>query len=70
MIAIGITEIFLSQIPNFHKLSWLSIVAAIMSFSYAGIGMGLSFVKAVSGTLTNSTNISLNSILLKRDERV
>ncbi|KAJ0090286.1 hypothetical protein Patl1_12960 [Pistacia atlantica] len=49
MIAIGIVEILLSQIPNFHKLSWLSTVAAIMSFSYSGIGMGLAFVKIVSG---------------------
>ncbi|KAK4853711.1 hypothetical protein QYF36_013442 [Acer negundo] len=49
MIAIGITEIFLSQIRNFHKLSWLSIIAAVMSFSYAGIGIGLSFAKVVSG---------------------
>ena len=32
MIALGIFEILLSQIPNFHELSWLSSVAAIMSF--------------------------------------
>ncbi|KAK0571714.1 hypothetical protein LWI29_020402 [Acer saccharum] len=49
MIAIGITEIFLSQIRNLHKLSWLSVIAAVMSFSYAGIGIGLSFAKVVSG---------------------
>ncbi|KAL9443228.1 hypothetical protein AB3S75_016563 [Citrus x aurantiifolia] len=49
MIGIGIVEMFLSQIPNIHKLSWLSIIAAIMSVSYAGIGMGLAFTKAVSG---------------------
>ncbi|KAJ4822788.1 hypothetical protein Tsubulata_020519 [Turnera subulata] len=41
--------IFVSQIPNFHKLSWLSIIAAIMSFSYATIGIGLAFAKVVSG---------------------
>lgn len=49
MMALGIVEILLSQIPNFHKLSWLSTIAASMSFSYAGIGMGLSFAKIVSG---------------------
>lgn len=51
MVALGIVEILLSQIPNFHKLSWLSTIAAIMSFSYAGIGMGLAFAKIVSGNL-------------------
>ncbi|GFP84109.1 amino acid permease 1 [Phtheirospermum japonicum] len=38
-------QIILSQIPNFHKLSWLSIVAAVMSFAYASIGLGLSMAK-------------------------
>lgn len=49
MIGLGIVEIFLSQIPNFHKLSLLSIVAAIMSFGYAGIGIGLAITKIISG---------------------
>ncbi|KAJ8564904.1 hypothetical protein K7X08_001364 [Anisodus acutangulus] len=34
-----------SQIPNFHKLSWLSILAAVMSFAYSSIGLGLSIAK-------------------------
>ncbi|KAM7266301.1 hypothetical protein ACFE04_004198 [Oxalis oulophora] len=38
-------QILLSQIPNFHKLSWLSILAATMSFAYAFIGIGLSVAK-------------------------
>jgi len=50
MIGLGITEILVSQIPNFHKLSWLSIVAAIMSFAYSSIGLGLAFTKVISGT--------------------
>ncbi|XWS17685.1 hypothetical protein CRYUN_Cryun33cG0088500 [Craigia yunnanensis] len=49
MIAFGIVEIFVSQIPNFHQLSWLSFIAAIMSFGYAFIGMGLAFAKVISG---------------------
>ena len=49
MIAFGILEILLSQIPNFHKLSWLSVVAAVMSFSYSIIGVGLSIHKIVKG---------------------
>ncbi|KAG8635897.1 amino acid permease 6 isoform X2 [Manihot esculenta] len=49
ILGLGITEIFVSQIPNFHKLSWLSIIAAIMSFAYAAIGLGLALVKVISG---------------------
>lgn len=49
MIGFGIIEIFLSQIPNFSKLTGLSTVAAIMSFGYTSIGIGLSIVKIVKG---------------------
>ncbi|KAL2925496.1 Amino acid permease 6 [Bienertia sinuspersici] len=49
MIGLGVFEIFLSQIPNFHELTWLSIVAAIMSFGYASIGIGLAIAKIISG---------------------
>ncbi|XP_058773872.1 amino acid permease 6-like [Vicia villosa] len=45
MIIFGVFQIFLSQIPDFHELSWLSIVAAVMSFGYASIGIGLSIAK-------------------------
>ncbi|KAF2323911.1 hypothetical protein GH714_003931 [Hevea brasiliensis] len=38
-------QIILSQIPNFHKLSWLSVLAAVMSFAYSSIGLGLSIAK-------------------------
>ncbi|XP_022754613.1 amino acid permease 6-like isoform X2 [Durio zibethinus] len=55
MIALGIVEIFVSQIPNFHKLSWLSIIAAIMSFGYAFTGMGLAFAKIISGNGARTT---------------
>ncbi|KAL0694517.1 hypothetical protein Bca4012_061697 [Brassica carinata] len=36
----GLLQIGLSQIPNFHEISFLSIIAAVMSFSYASIGIG------------------------------
>ncbi|GAA0184791.1 hypothetical protein LIER_32079 [Lithospermum erythrorhizon] len=48
MIGFGIVQLVLSQIPNFHKLSWLSIVAAIMSFAYSTIGLGLSLARIIS----------------------
>ncbi|XP_020207348.1 amino acid permease 6 [Cajanus cajan] len=49
MIGLGIVEIFLSQIPHFHKLSWLSILAAATSFGYASIGAGLSLALIIQG---------------------
>ncbi|KAK9945873.1 hypothetical protein M0R45_011367 [Rubus argutus] len=57
MIAFGISEIILSQIPNFDKLWWLSTVAAVMSFTYSGIGLCLGIAKVaengiIKGTIT------------------
>ncbi|CAL0307869.1 unnamed protein product [Lupinus luteus] len=47
MISFGAAEIILSQIPDFHELWWLSIVAAVMSFTYSFIGLGLGIGKVV-----------------------
>ncbi|KAF8024694.1 hypothetical protein BT93_F1774 [Corymbia citriodora subsp. variegata] len=61
MIIFACIQIVLSQIPDFHKLSWLSIVAAVMSFAYSTIGVALSIVKVAGGgnhvrtTLTGTT---------------
>lgn len=57
MALFGVLQIILSQIPNFDRLWWLSIVAAVMSFSYSGIGLGLGISKVaehgrVMGTAT------------------
>lgn len=49
MAVFGIIQVILSQIPNFHKLSFLSIMAAVMSFTYATIGIGLA-IATVAGT--------------------
>ncbi|XP_010475860.1 PREDICTED: amino acid permease 8-like [Camelina sativa] len=49
MAAFGVVQILLSQIPNFHQLSFLSIIATVMSFCYASIGIGLSIAKVISG---------------------
>ncbi|KAL1820866.1 hypothetical protein ACET3Z_015735 [Daucus carota] len=43
----GIVQIFVSQIPDFSDTKWLSIVAAIMSFTYAGIGSVLGLAKVL-----------------------
>ncbi|KAH6795840.1 hypothetical protein C2S51_036826 [Perilla frutescens var. frutescens] len=47
MLLFGITQIVVSQIPDFHNMTWLSVVAAIMSFTYAFIGVGLGFSTVV-----------------------
>ncbi|XP_057842864.1 amino acid permease 3 isoform X4 [Cryptomeria japonica] len=55
MIIFGMTELIISQIPNFHKVWGLSIVASIMSISYATIGLGLGIAKvAENGELYGS----------------
>ncbi|CAL1412508.1 unnamed protein product [Linum trigynum] len=60
MIAFGIVEIIFSQIPDFDQLWWLSIVAAVMSFTYSTIGLGLGVAQVVQngkilGSLTGIT---------------
>lgn len=47
MLLFGIVQIFLSQIPNLHNINWLSVLAAIMSFAYCFIGMGLSIMQII-----------------------
>ncbi|KAG6417452.1 hypothetical protein SASPL_119612 [Salvia splendens] len=49
IILFGLIEIVLSQVPNFHELAFLSYIAAIMSFGYATIGLGLSIAKVAEG---------------------
>ncbi|GJY83855.1 amino acid permease 6-like protein [Tanacetum coccineum] len=48
MIMFGAIQIVLSQIQNFHKLSWLSMVATVMSIAYSTIGIGLSIAKVAT----------------------
>ncbi|KAG2716134.1 hypothetical protein I3760_03G109900 [Carya illinoinensis] len=64
MILFGVTEILFSQIPDFDQIWWLSIVAAVMSFTYSSIGLGLGIAKvAATGTLRGSlTGISINNV--------
>ncbi|KAK7351510.1 hypothetical protein VNO77_11026 [Canavalia gladiata] len=49
MIGFGMLQILLSQIPNFHKLTYLSTIAAATSIGYAIIGSGLSLAVLISG---------------------
>ncbi|MCL7030870.1 hypothetical protein MKW94_008259 [Papaver nudicaule] len=64
MIIFGVSEIIFSQIPDFDQISWLSTVAAIMSFTYSGIGMGLGIAKvAENGKFKGSVSgISIGTV--------
>ncbi|KAI4366609.1 hypothetical protein MLD38_022468 [Melastoma candidum] len=70
MIAFGVIEIVLSQIPDFDQLWWLSIVAAVMSFTYSTIGLGLGIAKVVaSGRVRGSlTGISIGAAVSQTDK--
>lgn len=47
MLLFGIVQIVLSQVPDFHNIKWLSIVAAFMSFAYSFIGLGLGIATVI-----------------------
>ncbi|XP_043700856.1 probable amino acid permease 7 isoform X5 [Telopea speciosissima] len=47
MLLFGAIQIVCSQIPDFRNMEWLSILASIMSFSYASIGFALGFAKVI-----------------------
>ncbi|KAK4796935.1 hypothetical protein SAY86_029261 [Trapa natans] len=59
MLIFACIQIILSQIPNFHKLSWLSYIAAVMSFAYSSIGVALSIAKVAGGAHVRMTLIGL-----------
>ncbi|KAK8642873.1 hypothetical protein V6N13_012200 [Hibiscus sabdariffa] len=64
MIAFGVVGIIFSQIPDFDQLWWLSIVVAVMSFTYSTIGFGLVIAKvAETGKIRGSlTGISVGTV--------
>ncbi|CAO2152751.1 unnamed protein product [Urochloa humidicola] len=48
MILFGLAEVVFSQIPDFDQIWWLSIVAAVMSFTYSAIGLALGVMQTVA----------------------
>ncbi|XP_062232782.1 amino acid permease 1-like [Phragmites australis] len=55
IMAFGVVQVIFSQLPNFHELWWLSVVAAVMSFSYATIAVGLGLAQTMSGPTGKTT---------------
>ncbi|KAK1296545.1 Amino acid permease 2 [Acorus calamus] len=64
MIMFGITEILFSQIPDFDQVWWLSIVAAVMSFTYSAIGLSLGITQVIGngGFKGSLTGISIGAM--------
>nr|XP_043630943.1 probable amino acid permease 7 isoform X2 [Erigeron canadensis] len=47
MFLFGVIQIVMSQIPDFHSMMWVSVIAAIMSFCYSSIGFGLGVAQVI-----------------------
>ncbi|CAA3030802.1 probable amino acid permease 7 isoform X1 [Olea europaea subsp. europaea] len=47
MLTFGIIQIIASQIPDFRNTIWLSVIAAIMSFTYSIIGSALGLAEVI-----------------------
>ncbi|XP_068640094.1 amino acid permease 4-like [Aristolochia californica] len=64
MIMFGIIEVIFSQIPDFDQVWWLSIVAAVMSFTYSSVGLSVGIAQvAENGSFKgNLTGISIGQV--------
>ena len=57
MILFGVVQILFSQIPDFDQIWWLSIVAAVMSFTYSSIGLSLGIAQTICKLLVQPSVI-------------
>ncbi|XP_043810585.1 probable amino acid permease 7 isoform X2 [Manihot esculenta] len=67
MLIFGAVQIILSQIPDFHNVQWLSIIAAVMSFAYSSIGFALGFAQVIENgyVMGSITGVSASSAIDK-----
>ncbi|GFP99415.1 amino acid permease 6 [Phtheirospermum japonicum] len=70
ILTFGLIQIVLSQIPNYEKLTWLSLVAAVMSFGYSIIGLALSIARIAEGghVETSLTGIPIGNNMSSMDK--
>lgn len=59
----GLAEIVMSFIPDLHNMAWVSVIAAIMSFSYSLIGLGLGIATVISKVHLHSISVNLRLCL-------
>ena len=64
MLIFGVTELIFSQIPDFDQIWWLSIVAAVMSFTYSTIGLALGIVQVIGKLALKLAPLSLHALRL------
>lgn len=57
MLQFGAAQVLLSQLPDFNSIKFLSVVAAVMSFTYSFIGFALGFAEVI-GWMVNQLQIS------------
>ncbi|CAI0422051.1 unnamed protein product [Linum tenue] len=70
MVVFGCIQLILCQVPNFHNLSRLSILAAVMSLTYSLIGLGLSIVKVASAKLNEGGETRTTSATVSEAQRL
>ncbi|KAL2895142.1 Amino acid permease 3 [Bienertia sinuspersici] len=70
MIIFGIAEIIFSQIPDFDQIWWLSIVAAVMSFTYSIIGLGLGIAKVVVNAKVKGSMTGISIGMVSETDKV
>ncbi|XP_038989801.1 amino acid permease 6-like isoform X2 [Phoenix dactylifera] len=63
MVVFGLIQVVLSQFPSLENITWLSVVAAVMSFAYSFIGLGLCIAQwasngGIRGGLASSSAVS------------
>ncbi|KAL1531054.1 putative amino acid permease 7 [Salvia divinorum] len=61
MLLFGLVQIFMSQIPDFHSMEWVSIAAAIMSFAYSSIALGLGAAKVVGNRAIQGSLVGVST---------
>lgn len=47
ILVFGFIQILLAQIPDYHSIKWLSLMATAMALSYSFIGTGLGIAKVI-----------------------
>ncbi|KAK7320293.1 hypothetical protein VNO77_29629 [Canavalia gladiata] len=67
MVLFGLVQVVMSFIPDLHNMVWVSVVAAIMSFTYASIGLGLGITTVIqNGRIMGSvTGVPASNIVDK-----
>ncbi|KAL8139655.1 hypothetical protein V2J09_005676 [Rumex salicifolius] len=66
MAIFGAVQIVMSQIPEFHNMDWLSVVAAIMSFTYSSIGLGLGLAKTIENGVVKGSISGISASAMEK----